>query len=588
MEDLFNGCKLEDKVNMRTFGDNSIISKSGQRHLKKAIAVSVIKKLIFIVPLFIIALISGACNPVMHMGRVWLLFGIGGAVAVVIILIIKLEYRYTNLPAYAENERIRLSLADKIKSIPLNGLNEFGLSGLSGILVNDGAIMEGMLSRMIPELWSTVIALPICFTAFALVDIRLALAAFLTIPAAIAVLLITMGIQKRLTDKQIPAKQAAASALMEYIGGMKEIKSYMLMGEKNEDLKDKLRELKERSFKMETVSGVLVAWSDVIMEIGVGLVVFLAARFLSEQTIGLPVAVLFFAAVLSVYAPVGRLLTTLPTIMYMNKGMGRMNELLSMKDCGGNKRPDFKSYSYSFDNVTLSLNGKTILNSISADISEGEVTAIVGPSGSGKTTFANLLCGFYEADSGQVKFGGYDIKKCNQNHYFKFISAVFQDVVLFNDTILENIRVGDPKATDREVLEAGRLACCDPFVLKKENGYNHRLNENGKDLSGGERQRISIARAILKNAPVIILDEATSALDAGNETLVQQGISRLAKEKTVIIIAHRLRNVINADKIIVMNEGRIEAVGKHDELLKISSVYRRLFELQEQGLSWKL
>ena len=389
------------------------------------------------------------------------------------------------------------------------------------------------------------------------------------------------------------AQLNASDQVQEYLEGIKVIKSCKMDGEKFSALNKALVLMKKMAIRLELVCGIFVTGAQIILQSGIGLTVFAGTYLLIGGEIELIPLLMFFLIVVRIYGPFITELTLLPELFHMQIATRRMRTLISTPVMTGDDSEEITDYQINFENVSFSYSGKlteddVVIKDMSFSIPGNGITALVGPSGSGKSTVSRLIARFWDVNNGVVRIGGTDIKTLDPEHLMGYMSFVFQDVVLFNDTIYNNIRIGKMDATEEEVLAAAEAACCDEFVNNLADGYQSMLGENGSTISGGERQRISIARALLKDAPIVLLDEATASLDPENEVLIQRAISKLIEGKTVIVIAHRLRTVAGANKIIVLDEGRAVEEGTHAELMAHKGLYERLFTLQQESLGWSV
>lgn len=489
-----------------------------------------------------------------------------------------------------ESENARTSLAEHIRKLPMSVFNSKNLSELTTNMMGDVATTEHVLSHIYPQMISNMITITVVCVMFAFYDWRMALAIFISVPVAFLIIFASKRIQEKLGRKHDKAKLEASQQVQEYIEGIKVIKACNLDGEQFEALENALRTMKKLAIKMEFGSDVFVTGAQMILQSGIGITVFTGTSLLMSGKIELVPMLLCLTIVTRIYGPILTELTLLPELFYHKIAIKRMRTLMSIKPMEGDEQKPVKEYDITLNNVSFRYNdqGEDTIKSVDITVPAGGVTALVGPSGSGKSTVSRLIARFWDVDEGSVKIGGIDVKELDPEHLMEYMSFVFQDVVLFNDTVYNNIKIGNMDASEEQVLEAARAARCDEFANKMPNGYNTMLGENGSTLSGGERQRISIARALLKDAPIVLLDEATASLDPESEAYIQEAISRLIMNKTVLVIAHRLRTIETADKIIVLDEGKVVEQGTHKALMKKEGLYRRLYSIQQESLGWSV
>ena len=416
-------------------------------------------------------------------------------------------------------------------------------------------------------------------------DWRLALCVFITVPIAFLIIWLSRNQQKKLFEKQVDAKLAASDQVQEYLEGMKIIKSCRLSGSHFSALDKALVAMKKIAIKVEMAVGVFMSSASMILQAGIGITIFVGAILLTNGQIELLPLLMFLLMVTRIYGPILSILANLSSLLNLNVVTSRMRTLFTTPAMNGNEKT-VPNCDIELSHVTFAYNREDVIKDVSCKIPQGSVTALVGPSGSGKSTISKLIARFWDVQQGKITVGGKDIKSMEPESLMSYMSFVFQDVTLFNDTVMNNIRLGNPNATDDQVIVAAKAAYCDEFVREMPDGYQTVLGENGSTLSGGERQRISIARALLKNAPIILLDEATASLDPENEVLIQKAIAKLVEGKTVIMIAHRLRTVVDADQILVLENGRLVEHGTHDELMKKNGLYHKLFHIQQESLGW--
>lgn len=567
------------------------LSDSGYKNLRKSILATICKQLAgtfsFVCSMLLVyGLLQRQNSGNSDKHYIATIFVAGLLLMVAEILIIRHQYKTTNIPTYHESERLRLTIAEKLSKIPMSYYNSKNISEITGSLMDDCATVENLLSGIIPNVYASAITIPLSFIVLGIFDLRLGIAAFISVPTAFGIQLLSMKIQAKLVDMQLLIKHKTVSKMQEYIEGMQQIRANSQTGAKYDELTEALLNLKKASLKMELVSGIFTAGAEVVLQIGIGIVIFAATHYITTGTVSVFTMILFFSAVLKLYVPIASQITRLPNLMYMKKNICRISEILSQQPMQGNETPEIKDFEIEFQNVQFAYNHSPALKGISFCAEKNKVTAIVGPTGAGKTTIANLLARFWDADKGSITLGGIDITLIHPEYYSKYISFVFQNVVLFRDSIYNNILIGNPDASESEVLRAANLAQCDEFAQRLPDGYNTLLLENGKSLSGGERQRIAIARAMLKNAPIVLLDEATSSLDTMNEYYIHEALVALTAGKTVVIIAHTLRNIVNADNIIVINNGEIAEQGTHAQLMDDNRIYAKLYNIQKKAMEW--
>ncbi|MDF2533463.1 MAG: Xenobiotic-transporting ATPase [Clostridia bacterium] len=574
------------------------LTDKGYSDLKKAIIACTITNLSLMLPFGItIQIFAELLKPLMgeeiSWNKMWMLFCVGIVAAVLVFLANKNDYKKTYITSYNESEATRIRIAEHIRKLPMSFFNSKDLSELTTNMMGDCATTEHVLSHVIPQLCANGISITIISILLAFFDWRLALTVFCTVPVAFFIILGSKKIQNKLSAKQIEAKLKASDQVQEYLEGIKVIKACGLAGDKFVALDNALRRMKQMAIQMEFGTGVFVTGAQIIVQAGVGLTVFVGTYLLSGGKIQLIPLLMFFLIVVRIYGPILVELTLLPELLYLQLSTKRMRTLMATSIMEGATDKKIENYNIDFENVAFSYNKvksseEAVIKNITVSIPANGITALVGPSGCGKSTISKLIARFWDVDMGSIKIGGIDIKTLDPEHLMSYISFVFQNVVLFNDTVFNNIRIGNMNATEEQVMEAAKAACCDEFVSNMPEGYHTILGENGSTLSGGERQRISIARALLKNAPIVLLDEATASLDPENEVLIQQAISKLIAGKTVIVIAHRLRTVVGADKIIVLNNGKLIEEGTHDTLIAKKGLYEKLYHIQQESLGWSV
>lgn len=500
------------------------------------------------------------------------------------------EYANTYHKVYEESARKRTDLAEHLRRLPLSFFGRRDLSDLTNAIMKDCSDQERMFMHVMPQLFGTGLSTAIVIVGIFFYDWRLALAAFWVVPAALLVMALTGKHQQRKAQAMEDARLEVADGVQEFLECAQEIRATNRSAAHLDALAAKLDAFERRQVASELTTGVFVTSAQAFLKLGIGTTVFVGATLLVSGQTDFMTYFAFLLVVTRVYDPVNLILQSIGELLSMRLSIRRTQELAAEKPMEGSTDFAPRGHDVVFEDVSFSYgDGEQVLRGVSFTAREGEVTALVGPSGSGKSTVAKLAARFWDADAGSVRVGGVNVADVDPETLLADYAEVFQDVVLFDDTVMGNIRLGRVGATDEEVLAAARAAMCDEFVSRMPQGYDTMIGENGGRLSGGERQRISIARAILKDAPVVLLDEATASLDVENETQVQQALSRLLAGKTVLVIAHRMRTVANADKIVVLKEGRVAEQGAPAELMaREGGLYRRMVELQTEASGWSL
>lgn len=500
------------------------------------------------------------------------------------------EYRATYTVVYKESARKRIAIAERLRLLPLSFFGKRDLADLTSVIMKDCSDQERLFSHTMPQIFgmgaSTLVFAAMMF-AF---DWRLAASALWPIPVALVALLLTARVQKSHTAKKNAASLSFVDGLQEYLECHREIRSLNKVGAFQSDLGRRIDRFEREKIGAELAMGVAVCSAQGFLRLGIASVIVVGTMLLVTGRVDFLVFFVYLLAVTRVYDPINVILQAVAELMDMSLSLKRMRAIENEPIQTGSTSFEPQGYDVAFDDVGFAYaDGEDVLDGVSFTAREGQVTALVGASGSGKSTAVKLASRFWDVSSGAVFVGGVDVSTVDPETLLSSFSEVFQDVVLFDDTVRENIRLGKKNATDEEVLAAAKAARCDEFVERLPNGYDTMIGENGSRLSGGERQRISIARALLKNAPIVLLDEATASLDVENETQVQAALSELLQGKTVLVIAHRMRTVDNADKIVVLEGGRVVEQGSPAELReKPEGRYRRMLELQRESAAWAL
>ena len=507
-----------------------------------------------------------------------------------IMLTYYIQYNATFFATYVESGVRRLSLAEKLRKIPLSFFGKKDLSDLTTVLMADCATLEGGLSHWVPEFIGSLISTLLIAAGLFAFDWRMALASLWVLPVSFGIILASAGIMRVRQEKVTEVSIACSDGIQECLETLRDLKANNAEDGYLKGLDKKIKDVEKYTVIGELTNAVFHTCGRMVLKAGIATTVLAGGALLADGKITLLTFFAFMILVSRVYDPLIAALDNLSAvIMIMNIQCRRMDEILSHPEQEGTEKLTNKGYDIVFDHVGFSYNsGETVLKDVSFTAKQGQVTALVGPSGGGKTTVSRLASRFWDIQKGKITVGGMDVSKIDPESLMSLYSIVFQDVTLFNNTVMENIRLGRKDATDAEVLEAARLANVDEFAEKLPDKWNTLIGENGCELSGGERQRISIARAFLKDAPIILLDEATASLDVENETLIQESLSKLIENKTVMIIAHRMRTVAGADKIVVLSEGTVAEQGSSGMLLKKGGIYARMVKLQTQSQNWAM
>ena len=535
------------------------------------------------------ALVGDLMNGGIPAGRV-VFYAVGcGACVGLILLSTYLQYNATYFATYVESGVRRVTLAERLRKIPLSFFGKKDLADLTSTIMADCTFLEQSFSHFIPELAGSILSTVLISISLLAFDWRMALAALWVLPVSFAIVGGSARVQERLNQKAMDARMACADGIQECIEAVQDLKANNAEDEYLRGLEQKIRAVERRSILNEFGLAAFVVSASLILKLGIATVALVGSVLLVQGTLDVLTFFLFLLVVSRLYDPLQSALQNLAAVISTRTNIARMNEILDHPVQQGDSRLINNGCDIVFDHVGFAYNtGETVLEDVSFTARQGEVTALVGPSGGGKTTVSRLAARFWDLDRGKITVGGMDISKIDPEALLSLYSIVFQDVTLFDNTILENIRIGSKDATDEQVLAAARLANVDEFVEKLPNGYHTNIGENGCELSGGERQRISIARAFLKNAPIILLDEATASLDVENETLIQTALSRLIRDKTVLVIAHRMRTVAGADKIVVLDRGTVAEEGSPADLLARDGRYAHMVKLQTESQSWTL
>ena len=566
------------------------LSRQGAKDLIVATISCVVHNLMLMLPVSLLYfLVSDLYEGGVSQSHLWIY--IVGMIAGVLLILFSYRWVYgaTYYATYKESSVRRISLAEKLRKLPLSYFGKKDLSDLTTTIMADCTTLEQSFSHWVPEFFGAMISTVLVAICLFVFDWRMALAAMWVLPVSLAIVAFSGKVQNYFTRKQTQAKLAVADGIQEALETMRDLKSNNAEGKYLDALDEKIDKMEGRMIKSELGAAMFVVPASMILKLGMGTVALVGGILLAENTLTVLSFFMFLLVASRLYDPLASSLQNLAAIISTRIPIERMNSIENYPIQPGTGELKTKGYDIVFENVSFSYNtGEQVLDNVSFTAKQGEVTALIGPSGGGKSTAAKLAARFWDVDRGKITIGGQDVRKVDPEKLLSAYSIVFQDVTLFNNTVMENIRIGRQGATDEDVLAAAKEAQCDEFVEKLPEGYQAMIGENGSMLSGGERQRISIARALLKDSPVILLDEATASLDAENETQIQKAISRLVKGKTVLIIAHRMRTVEGADKLVLLKEGKVAEQGTPQELYAKGGLYTKMCKLQQQSGDWKV
>ena len=573
---------------IKTLQRRFALSRQGAVDLIKGCIACVVQDISFMLPVgllyyFVIDTMNGNLN-----GSRIAFYAVGSLVCLCLIFIATwFQYNATYLATYVESGVRRISLAEQLRKIPLSFFGKKDLADLTNSIMGDCATLETAFSHYVPALAGSLISTTLIAICLFAIDFRMALAAVWVLPIAFTITLFSARIQEYFNRKSVAANVALESGVQECIESLQDLKSNNAEERYLKGLDKKINYVEKRHIITELGTALFVVSSTLILKFGIATVALVGSALLIRGEIDIPLFFMFLLVASRLYAPLEGALQNLAAVISTKTNINRMNEIFDQPIQTGSNTMTNQGYDIVFDHVGFAYNtGETVLKDVSFTAKQGEVTALVGPSGGGKTTVSRLAARFWDINKGKITVGGMDISKIDPETLLSLYSIVFQDVTLFNNTIMENIRIGRKDATDEEVIAAARLANCEEFAVKLPDGFYSMIGENGCELSGGERQRISIARAFLKNAPIILLDEATASLDVENETLIQAALSRLIKDKTVLVIAHRMRTVSGADKVVVLSDGSVAEQGTPERLMNTGKIYPHMVKLQMISGDW--
>lgn len=573
------------------------LSDKGARDLKKGIAATAAAHLCVMLPVSLLmtmtmALIDKTVGRGSAESNIPFILLLCAFLTALIFVTQWVQYNLTYKVAYEESAERRMSLAEKMRRLPLSFFGQRDLSDLITTMMGDCSKLERMFSNAVPGFLGTVIMFIIISCGLLVIDWRMGLCIILPVPISALVVLAAQKKQIKAEERNLDAHRAAYDSVQEYLDVMKELRSDGLEKAYLEDVDKKLEHVVSCAFQNELAPGIAVTLAQFFLRFGIVAVLLAGGLMVADGSLSVTMFILYLVMAGRVYEPFGSSFMLMAEMISSLVSIKRTKQMEAIKEQGGQPVCNNQGYDIEFQDVVFTYHadledtavsgrhGERVLNGVSFVAKQGEITALVGPSGGGKSTVSRLAARFWDADSGRVLLGGVDVTTVEPETLFKNYSIVFQEVTLFDQSVMENIRLGRQNATDEEVLAAASAAQCEEFVSRLPEGYQSNIGENGCILSGGERQRISIARAILKDAPVVILDEATASMDAENETLVQQALSELLQGKTVLVIAHRMRTIANADKVVVLDHGQVVEMGTPTELLEENGLFQRLVAAQ--------
>ena len=575
---------------VKTIQKKTASSKQGAKGIIKGIIACAFQNMAFMLPTTLLYfLVSDMLGGGVQGGRIT--FYVVGCVICFALIFLTTWFQYNNtyFTTYEESGKRRLSLAERLRKLPLSFFGKRDLADLTSTIMSDCEVIEKSTSHFIPGLFGSLISTILIAAGLFVFDWRMALAALWVIPVSVLIVILSYKVQDKVLVKFMTAKMSCADGIQEYIETVRDLKANNAEGNYLSGLKNKIKGVEKSNIKAELTTAVFVTGAGMVLKLGIATVALVGSALLVNGTLGVLTFFMFLLVASRLYDPMQAALQNLAAIIAMRTNVARMNEILEYPVQTGNDTLTNNGYDVVFDHVGFAYTGgEVVLKDVSFTAKQGEVTALVGPSGGGKTTVSRLAARFWDIRKGKITVGGMDVAEIDPEKLMSLYSIVFQDVTLFDNTIMENIRLGKKGATDEEVMSAARLANVDEFAEKLPDKWNTNIGENGCELSGGERQRISIARAFLKDAPVILLDEATASLDVENETMIQSALSRLIKDKTVLVIAHRMRTVAGADKIVVLADGVVAEQGKPSELYNKNGIYARMVDLQSASGKWKI
>ena len=565
------------------------LSEKGAKDMVKAFVAVTLSNLVLMLPVGLMYKLSSYLLDGKIPDKQKGFFAVGVIVTLLLIALTTwFQYRATFLSTYVESGVRRRALAEKLRRLPLSFFSKKDLSDLTNAIMSDCAIIETASSHWIPELIGALISTTLIVIGLFFFNWKMALAAVWVMPIAFIIVLNSRKALRNTHRKTMKYKLACQDGIQEGLETIRDLRANNMTDNYMKGLEIKIRDIEKHSIVLEFSNAAFVCSAQMILKFGIGTVALVGSALLIKGEIDVLTFFVFLLVVTRMYEPLQIALQNLSAMISIDTTCERMDEILSHDEQTGKEELTNNGYDIAFENVGFSYeDGKTVLSDVDFVAKQGEVTALIGPSGGGKTTVSRLAARFWDCNKGKISVGGMDVSEIEPESLLSLYSIVFQDVTLFNNTIMENIRIGKKNATDEEVMAAAKLANCTQFIEKLPDRWNTMIGENGSELSGGERQRISIARAFLKDAPIILMDEATASLDVDNESVIQESISKLIKDKTVLIIAHRMRTVDGADKIVVLKDGVAAEQGTPEKLKEQNGIYKHMFDMQLEIQNWK-
>ncbi len=568
----------------------ALSTKGAKDMIKDCISVTVTNIALMMTASVLYMLIRDLLSRDLSLGKLPLYLIMSAVILILVAVTNFIQYNMTFLTTYRESGVRRTSIAERLRRLPLSYFGKKNLADLTQNILGDCAQIETASSHWIPEIIGALISTTLVgLSLFIFFDWRMVLASFWVIPVSLGIVLSCSGLEKKAVKKNHAVKLDMSDSVQECLESIRDLRANNAEDRYMDMLEGKIRKVEKMALFTELKMAVYVNSASIILKLGIGTTAIVGGVLFAQGSIDILTFFMFLMLVARLYDPMQITLQNFAAVISVELQSERLDEVLSHEIQTGSEQKTNNGYDIVFDHVGFKYSDDTdVLKDVSFTAKQGEVTALIGPSGGGKTTISRLAARFWDVSEGKITLGGEDISKIDPETLLSDYSIVFQDVILFNNSIKENIRIGREGASDEDIMRAAKLANCEEFINKLPNGYDTFIGENGSELSGGERQRISIARAFLKDAPIILLDEATASLDAENETVIQEALSRLIKDKTVLIIAHRMRTIANADHIVVLKDGVVAEQGSPEELSAYDSIYSKMTSQQRMSQSWTM